>query len=340
MAPLALAVTIGDPAGVGPELIVEAWARRKERRLPPFFVVHGREVLLAAAQARGIDIRVEPIARRDQAARVFLDALPVYGDLDADYTPGAPSRDGAKLALESLGDAAQMTVDGYAGGLVTAPISKARLVEVGFVHPGQTEYVSIACGFNAGAGTMMLAGPRLRVVPVTVHIALEDVPGSITQNAILGAAMATVPALRRDFGIARPRIAVAGLNPHAGEDGRFGSQEAEIIAPAIQTLCETGMDVRGPFPADGLFSPPALATFDAALCMYHDQALIPFKALDFEDGVNVTIGLPIVRTSPDHGTAFAIAGTGAASAGPTIAAIRLAGEIMTRRSLPPGAARG
>lgn len=327
----ALAISLGDPAGIGPELIVESWARRELAELPPFFAVHGRDVLLAAARTRGLDIPVEPITVPEHAARVFPHALPVLGERDGPYRPGEPDRDGAALALASLEDATRVAVAGAAAGVVTAPIAKARLAEVGFDHPGQTEFVSCASGTDAHRGVMMLAGPRLRVVPLTVHVALAAVPGLLTVELIVARGEAVADALRRDFGIDAPRIAVTGLNPHAGEDGRFGDEEARIIAPAVAALRDAGVDASGPHPADGLFSPPMLASFDAALCMYHDQALIPFKALDFEDGVNVTLGLGVVRTSPDHGTAFAIAGKRLADARPTIAAIRMAGKIAARR---------
>lgn len=328
----ALAISLGDPAGIGPELIVESWARREEFALPPFFAVHGREVLLAAAKACGLDLPVEPIAKPEHAARVFPNALPVLGERDGAYRPGKPDRDGAALALASLEDATRLAAGGAVSAIVTAPIAKARLAEVGFDHPGQTEFISGASGVAADSGVMMLAGPKLRVVPLTVHVPLASVPGRLTVDLLVSRGKTVADALRRDFGIDAPRLAVTGLNPHAGEDGRFGDEETRIIAPAIAALRDAGVDASGPHPADGLFSPPMLASFDAALCMYHDQALVPFKALDFEDGVNVTLGLPLVRTSPDHGTAFAIAGKGIASARPTIAAIRMAGEIAARRA--------
>ncbi|MBD60219.1 MAG: 4-hydroxythreonine-4-phosphate dehydrogenase PdxA [Citromicrobium sp.] len=331
-APRPLAISLGDPAGIGPELIAESWARREELALPPFFTVHGREVLLAAAQARGFEIAVEPIASPDHAARVFPHALPVLGERDGAYRPGEPDREGAALALASLEDATMLAVSGSASGVVTAPIAKGRLAEVGFTRPGQTEFVSALSGAPADKGVMMLAGPSLRVVPLSVHVALRDVVSSLSTELIVARGEVVADALRRDFGIAQPRLAVTGLNPHAGEGGRFGDEEATIIEPAIARLRDAGVDASGPFAADGLFSPPMLASFDAALCMYHDQALIPFKALAFEDGVNVTLGLPVVRTSPDHGTAFAIAGKRQASAMPTIAAIRMAGEIARRRA--------
>ncbi len=327
-----LAVSLGDPAGVGPELIAQAWCDRARFGLPAFAVVGGVRLLAAAAASRGLEVPVEPIARMSEATDVFGRALPVLGPIDGVYAPGAPDKDGAAIALASLEQAAQAVFAGEAAALVTGPIAKARLAEVGFHFPGQTEFVAHACGVTAQDAVMMLAGPQLRTIPLTVHLALAKVPGAISLDLIRRRARIAAEALTRDFGIARPRIAVAGLNPHAGEDGRMGDEEQSIIAPAIEALRGDGLAVTGPHPADALFAPHAREDYDVALCMYHDQALIPLKALDFDSGVNVTLGLPIVRTSPDHGTAFAIAGTGHASAGATIAAIRMAGECAARRA--------
>jgi len=328
----ALAVSLGDPAGVGPELLAEAWARREAEALPPFFAVGGAGVLAAAAAARGLAVPIARIADPAQAVTAFPGALPVLGDDDHAYRPGAPDRDGAGLALASLTRATQLARDGAAAALVTGPIAKARLAEVGFDHPGQTEFVAAACGVEPAGAVMMLAGPRLRTVPLTVHCALAEVPRLLTRALIEGKARIVAKALSRDFGLTRPRIAIAALNPHAGEDGRFGDEEARIIAPAIAALAAEGLAVTGPHPADALFAPHERDRFDVALCMYHDQALIPLKALDFDAGVNVTLGLPLIRTSPDHGTAFAIAGKRLANPGATIAAIRMAGECAARRA--------
>ncbi|MFM5929737.1 MAG: 4-hydroxythreonine-4-phosphate dehydrogenase PdxA [Novosphingobium sp.] len=327
-----LAISLGDPAGVGPELIAEAWARRDELGLPPFFVVGGFNLLTAAAESRGISICAGLIQDPRDAARMFGEALPVIGLDPTPYTPGAPDRAGATLALSSLRDATRMVAEGFAGGLVTAPIAKSKLAEVGFTHPGQTEFVAAHCGIAPDDAVMMLAGPNLRTVPLTIHVALSDVPRLVSTAIIVSKARIVAQALTRDFGIERPRIAIAALNPHAGEDGRMGHEDADIVAPAIAELCASGLDVTGPHPADALFTPRARSTYDVALCMYHDQALIPIKALDFDEGVNVTLGLPIVRTSPDHGTAFSIAGKGIADPGAMIAAIRMAGEVAARRA--------
>ena len=326
MAPIA--VSLGDPAGIGPELIAAAWARRVENDLPPFFVVGGAGVLREAVPG----LPVERIAAPGEAGAAFDRALPVLTDHDGPYRPGSPDVAGARLALASLEGAVALAVDGTASAVVTAPIAKGRLAEVGFAHPGQTEFVAAAAGADPDDGVMMLAGPQLRTVPVTVHCALAEVPRRLSVDLIVARGRVVARALHRDFGIDRPRLAITGLNPHAGEEGRFGDEEARIIAPAIAALRSEGIVATGPHPADALFAPRARAGYDAVLCMYHDQALIPLKALDFDQGVNVTLGLPVVRTSPDHGTAFDIAGKGLADPGATIAAIRMAGEIAARRS--------
>ena len=327
-----LAVSLGDPAGVGPELIAEAWTRRERERLPPFFAVGGAAVIAAAAKLRGLAISVTPISAAGEAASVFARSLPVLDCADGLYRPGQPAPDGARLAIESLGEAVRLAIAGEAGGVVTGPVAKARLADLGFAHPGQTEFVAKACGYAPSDAAMMLAGPNLRTVPVTIHLPLAQVAAALTSVAIERRGRIVAMALMRDFGIARPRLAVAALNPHAGEQGRMGDEEARIIAPAIAALRAEGIDATGPHPADALFAPHRRETYDAALCMYHDQALIPLKALDFDHGVNVTLGLPIVRTSPDHGTAFDIAGSGQARPGATIAAIRMAGECAMRRA--------
>ena len=332
MAAAPLAVSLGDPAGVGPELICEAWARREEERLPPFFVCGGAALLRQAAAARGLAVPVEPIASPAGAAAAFARALPVLGNLDGPYYPGRPDPEGAGLALASLTSAAAVTISRGAGGIVTGPISKALLAEVGFAFPGQTEFVADACGIAAEDAVMMLAGPSLKTVPLTVHVALAQVPHLLTSELIARRARTVARALRHDFGIAAPRLAICALNPHAGEDGRMGDEESRVIGPAIELLRAEGIDATGPHPADSLFAPRARETYDVAIAMYHDQALVPLKALDFDNGVNVTLGLPIVRTSPDHGTAFAIAGKGLADPGAMIAAIRMAGEIAVRRA--------
>ncbi len=331
MATLPLAVSLGDPAGIGPELICEAWARREAERLPPFFVCGGAGLLLEAAHRRGIALELAPITSPREAPGPFADALPVVGDADAPYRPGKPDEQGASLALASLDAATGEVVAGDAAALVTGPISKDRLAAIGFRFPGQTEFVAAACRAPADDAVMMLAGPQLRTVPITVHCALAEVPGRVSVELIVRRSRIVAAALGRDFGIERPRLAICGLNPHAGENGRMGREEIEVIAPAIKALRADGIDATGPHPADTLFAPHLRATYDVAIAMYHDQALVPLKALDFDQGVNVTLGLPVVRTSPDHGTAFDIAGTGAARPDSLIAALKLAAAMAARR---------
>ncbi|WP_338240749.1 4-hydroxythreonine-4-phosphate dehydrogenase PdxA [Aurantiacibacter hainanensis] len=312
-----LAVSIGDPAGVGPEIILEAWSRCDELRLPPFVLCGGAAALHEAARRHGI---------------AFPDDLVVAVDPDAGYTPGKPTRDGAAMARAALAKALDMARSGEASGVVTGPVAKSAIHEVDESFVGQTEFCADACGSAREDAVMMLAGPSLRTVPMTVHCALADVPGRVTQDLIVRRVRIVARAMHTDFGIARPRLAIAGLNPHAGEDGRMGREEIETIAPAIAALRAEGIDATGPHPADTLFAPHRRATYDVAIAMYHDQALIPLKALDFDEGVNVTLGLPLVRTSPDHGTAFDIAGQGVARPQAMIAAIRMAGEIAARRA--------
>ena len=326
-----LAVALGDPAGIGPEIIVEAYLSDAARG-HPFFVVGGPDVLRSAAQERGVDISIVPIADPGEAAFAFAAGLPVLAGLDAAYTPGAPTASGAKLALSSLQLATKFARGGIVSGIVTAPVGKAQLVAIGFDYPGQTEFLADMCDRPYRDAVMMLAGPSLRTVPLTVHVALNEVSQLLSTDMIAHKARVVASALTRDFGIAKPRLAVAGLNPHAGEGGQFGDEEARIIIPAVYALADEGIDVTGPVPGDALFTPRRRQTYDAALCMYHDQALIPLKALEVDDGVNVTLGLPIVRTSPDHGTAFDIAGQGLADPGAMIAAIRMAGQCAEMRA--------
>jgi 4-hydroxythreonine-4-phosphate dehydrogenase len=324
-----VALSMGDPAGVGPELAVAAWALADGAALPPFVVIGSHAVLAAAARNAGVP--VVAVASPAEARAVFADALPVIDVGPGAYSPGRPDDAGAALALASLTLATALTRHDATAALVTGPVAKSRLARVGFDFPGQTEFVAAACGVAPDNAVMMLAGPSLRVVPITVHVALAHVPALLTTRLITNRADIAATALTRDFGIARPRLAVAGLNPHAGEDGRMGREDAEVIAPAVALLQAAGIDAVGPLPADTMFHAAARATYDLAVCMYHDQALIPIKALDFDEGVNVTLGLPIIRTSPDHGTAFGIAGTGSARPGATLAAIRMAGQCVARR---------
>jgi 4-hydroxythreonine-4-phosphate dehydrogenase len=326
-----LAVSLGDPAGVGPELICKAWMSREEERLPPFFAVNGAEILEQAAAHLGLNCPIIRLEGAFDAQSAFAEGLPVWGESKRTYRPGQPDAAGARLAYTSLCNASGLQ-KGSAAGVVTGPVSKAAIdaIRPGFV--GQTELLADSWKVPREKAVMMLAGPSLRTVPMTVHCALAEVPGRLSQDLIVTRCRIVDRSLKQDFGIARPRLAICGLNPHAGEDGRMGREEIEIISPAIEILRAEGIDATGPHPADTLFAPRKRGSYDVAIAMYHDQALVPLKTLDFDQGVNVTLGLPIVRTSPDHGTAFDIAGKGIADPGATIAAIRMAGEMAARRA--------
>jgi 4-hydroxythreonine-4-phosphate dehydrogenase len=266
----------------------------------------------------------------DSAFDVGLPMLPI-GSAETDL-PGHPSVSGAHCSLDALELAVGLARSGSAAAVVTGPVSKQQLYAIGFAHPGQTEFVAERCGIAPGNVAMMLAGPSLRTVPVTTHIPLAEVPNALSLGLIENRGRAALRGLQRNFGIAEPRLAVAGLNPHAGEGGTLGQEEVELIIPAIEALRSEGWRVTGPHPADTMFHGAARARYDAALCMYHDQALIPLKALHFEEGVNITLGLPIVRTAPDHGTAFDIAGQDRADPRAMASAIRMASQCAGYRS--------
>ena len=328
MPPTAIAIALGDPAGIGPEIVGKAWSAREANGLAPFFAVGDTESL-----GHGWAGPIVRISTPEEASSVFGDALPVLHVADGGcIVAGHPDTEGARCALASLELATGLTRSGASCALVTAPVSKAQLYGIGFTHPGQTEFIAERCGVSPDNAVMMLAGPTLRVVPVTTHIPLADAAATLTIELIVAKARTTARGLERDFGISSPRLAVAGFNPHAGESGMIGREEIDIIAPAVDVLRAEGIDAVGPTAADGLFHPRARATYDAVICMYHDQALIPLKALHFDEGVNVTLGLPIIRTSPDHGTAFGIAGRNIANPGAMIAAIKLAAEAATARA--------
>jgi len=326
-----LAVSLGDPAGVGPEIILKSWLAREGEGLQPFFVVGGAEILEQAAGHLGLPCPIARVEDPTHTASAFTSGVPVWGETEQTYLPGSPAKSGARLAYKSLTSAIGFT-KAHATGVVTAPLAKSAIAEIESSFIGQTELLADSFGLDRTSAVMMLAGPSLKAVPLTVHCALADVPGLVTQDLIIHRARIVARALQTDFGIAAPRIAIAGLNPHAGEDGRMGREEIDIIAPAIARLLTEGIDATGPHPADTLFAPHKRGTYDAAIAMYHDQALVPLKALDFDEGVNITLGLPIVRTSPDHGTAFDIAGKGIARPDAMIAAIRMAGEVAARRA--------
>ena len=323
-----LAISLGDPAGIGPEVIAKCWDHRSQFGLPPFVAI-GDGHSIAAVWDGPIEVVEDP----RQADAAFDHALPLIQVSSAqEDVPGHPSVAGAHCSLDSLELAVGLARSGSASAVVTGPVSKEQLYGIGFQHPGQTEFVAERCGISPGNVVMMLAGATLRTVPVTTHLSLRDVPDRLTSALIESRGRATLRGLQRNFGIAEPRLAVAALNPHAGEGGNLGREEIEIIEPAIAALAAEGWRVTGPLPADTMFHARARSAYDAALCMYHDQALIPIKAIHFEDAVNVTLGLPIVRTAPDHGTAFDIAGRDRADARPRGAAIRMAAECSFIRA--------
>ena len=322
-----LALTLGDPAGIGPDITLLAFAARSRESIPPFVLLGDAAVLAARAEALGLSVDIATVTSAREAAGLFADTLPVLPiEVSGPVVAGRPSQAAMAAVKHAIERAVALVQGGEARALVTNPVSKSHLYQAGFPFPGHTEYLA---ALAAGDGEpllpvmMLVAGP-FKVVPVTIHMPLKDVPGSLTRELILKTIEITETDLRRFFGYVRPRLALSGLNPHAGEDGSLGREEIEIIMPAIEAAQAQGLDVSGPYPADTLFHAAARERYDAALCMYHDQALVPFKTLAFEDGVNVTLGLPFVRTSPDHGTAFDIAGTGQANPRSLIEALRLA----------------
>ena len=323
-----LAVSLGDPAGIGPEVVGKCWDHRDRFGLPPFVAI-GDPRSLAAVWDGPIATIDDPV-EADSAFDVGLPILPM-GSVDGDI-PGHPSVAGAHCSLDALELAVGLARSGSAAAVVTGPVSKQQLYAIGFAHPGQTEFVAERCGVAPGNVAMMLAGPSLRTVPVTTHVPLDRVSSMLSPNLIENRGRAALRGLQRNFGIADPRLAISGLNPHAGEGGALGREEIDLIIPAIEALRAEGWRVTGPHPADTMFHTAARGQYDAALCMYHDQALIPLKALHFEEGVNITLGLPIVRTAPDHGTAFDIAGQDRADPRAMAAAIRMAAECATHRS--------
>jgi len=323
-----LALTMGDPAGIGPELILRAWSQRAEG-IPPFFALAAPEPLMRLARQIGIAAPIA-IVPPEEAAEVFSERLPVVAlEHDADAQPGEPDPRFARATLESIERAVALTQQGRAAAVVTNPIAKKTLYDAGFRYPGHTEYLGALAAQWGGRHqpVMMIWSPLLAVVPVTIHIPLADVPAALTRELLVSTARIVAADMTRRFGLAAPRLAFAGLNPHAGESGAMGREEIDVIAPAIAQLRDEGLDVVGPLPADTMFHPAARARYDVALTMYHDQGLIPAKTLAFDDGVNVTLGLPFVRTSPDHGTAFDIAGKGLANPSSLIAATKLAARL-------------
>jgi 4-hydroxythreonine-4-phosphate dehydrogenase len=324
-----LALTTGEPAGIGPDIAIQAWLRRKELKLPAFYVLGESALLRDRAKSLGVGIELADV-RAEDADSAFADALPVVSTgHPATARPGQPNDTSAPAAIASIRQAVADVVGGRAGAVVTNPIAKSVLYRAGFRHPGQTEFLAelAASAGRTPQPVMMLWSLALAVVPTTIHLPLREAIAQLSSELIVTTARIVVGDLKARFGVANPRLAISGLNPHAGEDGSLGTEDSTIVAPAVQTLRGEGIEVRGPLPADTMFHDAARRTYDCAICMYHDQALIPIKTLAFDDAVNVTLGLPFIRTSPDHGTAFDIAGTGKANPSSLIAALRLAARM-------------
>lgn len=330
-----LAVTMGDPAGIGGDLTLMAWLRREDGPLPVFMAVDDPDRLRTLARRLTLPVPVVEISTPEQAAAQFPTALPVLPvRLPSPASPGQPDPGHTEAVLTSIRTAVAFCRSGAAGAVVTQPINKKVLQDGGFAFPGHTEFLAHLAAEDGKPDplpVMMLACPALRVVPVTIHQSLRSVPESLTTDLIVERGRITADALRTQFGLPAPRLAIAGLNPHAGENGAMGTEDLAVVAPAVDRLRAMGIAATGPLPADTLFHAEARATYDAALCMYHDQALIPIKTLDFHGGVNVTLGLPFIRTSPDHGTAYALAGTGTANPSSFLAALRMAGLMASAR---------
>jgi len=324
-----LALTFGEPAGIGPDITIKAWLRRHELNLPAFYLLGDRDFLDRRAKALGLDIRLAEVGA-ENAIDVFASALPVVATgHHATALPGHPDPTSAEAAIASIRQAVADVAAGRAAAVVTNPIAKNVLYRAGFRHPGHTEFLAELAAGNGGAPqpVMLLWSPALAVVPVTIHVSLRDAISQRSTDLIVSTARIVVAGLKARFGLANPRLALSGLNPHAGEDGSLGTEERTIVGPAVEMLRADGIEITGPLPADTMFHDAARKTYDCAICMYHDQALIPIKTLAFDDAVNVTLGLPFIRTSPDHGTAFDIAGTGRANPSSLIAALRLAARM-------------
>ena len=325
-----LALTLGEPAGIGPDLALAVWHRRAELDVPRFYVVADPDFLSRRAGRLGLDVPIAAVTPA-AAAAAFASALPVVAiDVAVSAEPGRPDRSSAPAAIASIRRAVADVMAGAAAAIVTNPIAKNVLYDWGFAEPGHTEFLATLVQEATGTSlrpVMMLWSPELAVVPVTIHLPLREIFKHLSTELVVETGRIVARDLAVRFRISRPRLAVAGLNPHAGENGALGEEDRTIVAPAVARLMAEGIDARGPLPADSLFHERARATYDVALCMYHDQALIPIKTLAFDHAVNVTLGLPFVRTSPDHGTAFDIAGTGAADATSLVAALRLAARL-------------
>jgi 4-hydroxythreonine-4-phosphate dehydrogenase len=326
-----LALTLGEPAGIGPDITIKAWLRRNELKLPAFYLLGDRDFLSHRANTLGLKIRLAEV-RPEDAFDAFADALPVVAiGHKATAQPGQPDHTSADAALASIRQAVDDVIGARASAVVTNPIAKSVLYRAGFRHPGHTEFLAelAATDSHTPQPVMMLWSPAVAVVPVTIHISLREAIAQLSSDLIVTTVRIVAAALKARFGLANPRLVVSGLNPHAGEEGSLGTEERTIVAPAVEMLRAEGIEIRGPLPADTMFHDAARKTYDCAICMYHDQALIPVKTLAFEDAVNVTLGLPFIRTSPDHGTAFDIAGSGRANPSSLIAALRLAARMAS-----------
>ncbi len=333
MTPTTLVITPGEPGGVGAEITLKAWHTLQSDDGLAFTYVGDEQHLQAMAVAAGLTCATQRISNLSEASQIFKKVLPVlHRPLPCATHPGQFTPDAAGWVTGAIEEAVDLCLRGEAAAMVTNPIQKEALYAAGFKYQGHTDFLASLCEKRGLPATdvMMLVGAGLRAVPVTVHIALKDVSVALTQDAIVAQGVVVHEAMQTRFGIVQPRIAVTGLNPHAGENGSMGHEEIETIRPAIATLKAKGINAFGPLPADTAFFPQARNSYDVILCMYHDQALIPVKTLDFHGGVNVTLGLPFIRTSPDHGTALNLAGTGKAQADSLIAAIRLAADMASR----------
>lgn len=330
-----LALTFGEPAGIGPDVTIKAWLRRHELKLPAFYLLGDRDSLRERARVLGLKVELADV-RAEDALGTFADALPIVATGHAATAqPGQPDQTSAGAAIASIRQAVSDVVAGRADAVVTNPIAKSVLYRAGFRHPGHTEFLAelaAADGGHAPRPVMMLWSPGLAVVPVTIHLPLRDAIARLSSDLIVATARIVAAELKTRFGVGNPRIAMSGLNPHAGEDGSLGTEDRTIVATAVEILRNDGIAIRGPLPADTMFHDAARKTYDCAICMYHDQALIPIKTIAFENAVNVTLGLPFIRTSPDHGTAFDIAGTGKADPSSLIAALQLAARMAAAQS--------
>ncbi len=327
---LPLAISLGDPSGIGPDILLKAWSDKDSTPLPQLFVAGDKEFLKRRAKLLGLNIKFSDyknVNTEDDDLPVLDIAYPLIGDA------GSPNTNDALGTIKSIDTCVELTLQGKAAGVVTCPINKHVLYEAGFNQPGHTEYLAELGTKHTGkkiTPVMMLAGPELRTVPVTIHIPLHYVPKQLTQELIFEIAKITAEDLALRFGIQNPRLAISGLNPHAGENGSMGHEDSKVVEPAIKQLKALGINALGPLPADTMFHKQAREAYDVAICMYHDQALIPAKTLGFDDAVNVTLGLPFIRTSPDHGTAYDIAGTGKANPSSFIAALKMAYEMSLK----------